>query len=126
MYKVPALIDMILKVRRIAIGYDLASVDNVVSGAAPLSEKTADALRIILPSCRIRQGYGESYTITPLIFLLTINFQVLLKQAPLYAGRPTTTYGLGQWDRFYQGLRQSSSSKMAQRYPSTASLENYL
>lgn len=58
LWLVPALIDMILKVRRIAIGYDLASVDNVVSGAAPLSEKTADALRIILPSCRIRQGYG--------------------------------------------------------------------
>jgi acyl-CoA synthetase (AMP-forming)/AMP-acid ligase II len=50
---------MILKIRNIAIGYDLSSVDNIVSGAAPLPEKTADAVRKVLPNCRVRQGYGK-------------------------------------------------------------------
>ncbi|KAF2463973.1 amp dependent CoA ligase [Lindgomyces ingoldianus] len=58
LWLVPALIEMILKIRNIAIGYDLTSVDNIVSGAAPLPEKTADALQRLLPQCRIRQGYG--------------------------------------------------------------------
>jgi acyl-coenzyme A synthetase/AMP-(fatty) acid ligase len=73
MFKVPALIEMILKVRNIAIGYDLTSVDNIVSGAAPLPEKTAEALQRFLPKCRIRQGYGELHRSAPFVFLLMLD-----------------------------------------------------
>ncbi|KAH7379490.1 4-coumarate-CoA ligase [Pyrenochaeta sp. MPI-SDFR-AT-0127] len=58
LWLVPALIQMILRVRHIAIGYDLSSVDNIVSGASPLPEMTAAAIQKLLPKCRVRQGYG--------------------------------------------------------------------
>lgn len=41
--RVPFLIEMILKIRNIAIGYDLSCGENIVSGATPLPEKTANA-----------------------------------------------------------------------------------
>jgi acyl-coenzyme A synthetase/AMP-(fatty) acid ligase len=60
MDQVPPIIILMTKNPQMLAKYDLSSVWSLFTGAAPLGQETAEDLRKIFPSWKIRQGYGKS------------------------------------------------------------------
>jgi acyl-coenzyme A synthetase/AMP-(fatty) acid ligase len=58
--KVPPIIIMFAKNRKIMNEFDLSSVYSIFTGAAPLGEETANELQQLYPKWKIRQGYGKT------------------------------------------------------------------
>ncbi|KAJ2783500.1 hypothetical protein GGI15_002558 [Coemansia interrupta] len=59
---VPPIINMLAKTPQLTGQYDLSSLRWIISGAAPLSPRTAAALEQRLPHVRVLQGYGLTET----------------------------------------------------------------
>ena len=57
--QVPPIIIGMAKNKPVLSKFDLASVESIFTGAAPLGKETADELQSHYPSWAIRQGYGE-------------------------------------------------------------------
>jgi len=64
LYLVPPIIIMFTKSKPTLDQYDMSSVKNIFTGAAPLGEETAQDLQKLFPKWAIRQGYGLTETST--------------------------------------------------------------
>lgn len=58
LYQVPPIIVVMVKNRSLCDNFDLSSVANVFTGAAPLGGETAEDMQKQYPAWNIRQGYG--------------------------------------------------------------------
>ena len=64
LYIVPPIIIAMAKNKKLLDGYDLSSVKQIFTGAAPLGKETAEELSQQYPSWKVRQGYGLTETCT--------------------------------------------------------------
>ncbi|KAK4544763.1 hypothetical protein LTR36_004012 [Oleoguttula mirabilis] len=64
LYLVPPMIIHLTKQKETCKQYDLSSVREIFTGAAPLGKETADELLTMFPTWAIRQGYGLTETCT--------------------------------------------------------------
>jgi acyl-CoA synthetase (AMP-forming)/AMP-acid ligase II len=64
LYIVPPIIIAMVKNQKLLSNYDLSSVNQIFTGAAPLGEETATELSQQYPKWKIRQGYGLTETCT--------------------------------------------------------------
>ncbi|KAF2757742.1 phenylacetyl-CoA ligase-like protein [Pseudovirgaria hyperparasitica] len=64
LYLVPPIIILMTKQKDVVSQFDMSSVDNIFTGAAPLGSETAQELQNQFPSWCIRQGYGLTETCT--------------------------------------------------------------
>lgn len=64
LYLVPPIVILMTKSKDVMSQYDLSSVEELFTGAAPLGAETADDLQNIFPKWAIRQGYGLTETAT--------------------------------------------------------------
>jgi len=64
LYIVPPIIINMVKNTDVLKKYDLSSVQEIFTGAAPLGKETAEELSVQYPSWHVRQGYGLTETCT--------------------------------------------------------------
>ncbi|PVH90340.1 acetyl-CoA synthetase-like protein [Periconia macrospinosa] len=58
LYLVPAIIELLVRNHDFLNRYDVSSVVDIITGAAPLRNETVFALQNLFPKWRVRQGYG--------------------------------------------------------------------
>jgi acyl-CoA synthetase (AMP-forming)/AMP-acid ligase II len=64
LYIVPPIIINMVKNQKLLSKYDLSSVKQIFTGAAPLGRETAEELNTQYPTWQVRQGYGLTETCT--------------------------------------------------------------
>lgn len=95
LYLVPPMIIHLTNAKKIVEQYDLSSVREVFTGAAPMGKETAEALLEMFPKLSLKQGYGLTETAT--VVCATAPFDIWLGSSgsllPGYTARIITPEG---------------------------------